>query len=33
MIVRYDPRNLSRIYLLGPDGRYYDIPYPSSLSD
>jgi putative transposase len=26
-IVRYDPRNLSRIYLLGPDGRYYDIPY------
>jgi putative transposase len=27
MIVRYDPRNLSRIYLLGRDGRYYDIPY------
>jgi putative transposase len=27
MTVRYDPRNLSRIYLLGPDGRYYDIPY------
>jgi putative transposase len=27
MVVRYDPRNLSRIYLLGPDGRYYDIPY------
>ena len=27
MIVRYDPRDLSRIYLLGPDGRYYDIPY------
>ena len=27
MIVRYDPRNLSRVYLLGPDGRYYDIPY------
>lgn len=27
MIVRYDPRNLSRIHLLGPDGRYYDIPY------
>jgi putative transposase len=27
MIVRYDPRNLSRIYLLGPDGTYYDIPY------
>jgi putative transposase len=27
MIVRYDPRNLSRIYVLGPDGRYYDIPY------
>lgn len=27
MIVRYDPRDLSRIYLLGPDGRYYDVPY------
>jgi len=27
MIVRYDPCDLSRIYLLGPDGRYYDIPY------
>jgi putative transposase len=27
VIVRYDPRNLSRIYLLGPDGRYYDIAY------
>ena len=27
MIVRYDPRNLSRIHLLGPDGRYYDVPY------
>ncbi len=27
MVVRYDPRDLSRIYLLGPDGRYYDIPY------
>ena len=24
MIVRYDPRDLSRIYLLGPDGIYYD---------
>jgi putative transposase len=27
MIVRYDPRDLSRIYLLGPDGQYYDIAY------
>lgn len=27
MIVRYDPRNLSRIYLLGADGNYYDLSY------
>lgn len=27
MMVRYDPRDLSRIYLLGPDGRYYDLSY------
>lgn len=27
MIVRYDPRDLSRIYLLGPDGTYYDLSY------
>ena len=27
MIVRYDPRDLSRIYLLGPDGVYYDLSY------
>ncbi len=27
MIVRYDPRNLSRVYLLAPDGIYYDLPY------
>jgi putative transposase len=27
MIVRYDPRDLSRIYLLAPDGQYYDLPY------
>lgn len=26
-IVRYDPRDLSRVYLLGPDGQYYDVPY------
>lgn len=26
-IVRYDPRDLSRIYLLGPDGVYYDLNY------
>ena len=27
MIVRYDPKDLSRIYLMGPDGIYYDIAY------
>ena len=27
MIVRYDPRDLSRIYLLGPDDAYYDLSY------
>jgi putative transposase len=27
MIVRYDPRDLSRIYLLAPDDRYYDLSY------
>jgi putative transposase len=27
MVVRYDPRDLSRIYLLGPDGSYYDLSY------
>lgn len=27
MIVRYDPRDLSRVYLLGPDGHYYDLTY------
>jgi putative transposase len=27
MIVRYDPRDLSRIYLLAPDGAYYDLTY------
>ncbi len=27
MIVRYDPRDLSRIYLLAPDGGYYDLTY------
>ena len=27
MIMRYDPRDLSRIYLLGPDGTYYDLAY------
>jgi len=29
MIVRYDPRDLSRIYLLAPDGQYYDVNYRS----
>ncbi|WP_354079432.1 Mu transposase C-terminal domain-containing protein [Bradyrhizobium sp. S3.5.5] len=27
MVIRYDPRDLSRIYLLGPDGTYYDLSY------
>jgi putative transposase len=27
MILRYDPRDLSRIYLLGPDDIYYDLNY------
>lgn len=27
MIVRYDPRDLSRVYLWAPDGRYYDLSY------
>jgi putative transposase len=27
MIIRYDPRDLSRIYLRGPDGTYYDLSY------
>ena len=27
MIVRYDPRDLSRVFLLAPDGQYYDLPY------
>lgn len=27
MIIRYDPRDLSRIYLLAPDDVYYDLSY------
>jgi putative transposase len=27
VMIRYDPRDLSRIYLLGPDGVYYDLNY------
>ena len=27
MVVRYDPRDLSRVYLWAPDGRYYDLSY------
>lgn len=27
MIVRYDPRDLSRVHLLAPDGCYYDLTY------
>jgi putative transposase len=27
MIVRFDPRDLSRIFLLAPDGQYHDLPY------
>jgi putative transposase len=29
MIVRYDPRDLSRVFLLAPDGQYYDVNYRS----
>lgn len=27
MVVRYDPRDLSRAYLLAPDGQYYELSY------
>jgi putative transposase len=27
MIIRYDPRDLSRVHLLTPDGAYYDLSY------
>lgn len=27
VIIRYDPRDLSRVYLLGPDHAYYDVSY------
>lgn len=27
MIIRYDPRDLSRVYLLAPDSTYYDLSY------
>lgn len=27
MMIRYDPRDLSRIHLLAPDGQYYDLTY------
>jgi putative transposase len=27
VMVRYDPRDLSRLYLLAPDGQYYDLHY------
>lgn len=27
VLVRYDPRNLSKVYVAGPDGRYHPIPY------
>jgi putative transposase len=39
LVVRYDPRNLSRIYVLGPDRHYHPVPYanlthpPISLSE
>lgn len=26
-LVRYDPRDLSRVYMLAPDGQYYDLHY------
>jgi len=27
LVVRYDPRNLSRLFVLGTDLRYHDVPY------
>jgi putative transposase len=27
LLVRYDPRNLSKVYVAGPDRRYHPIPY------
>lgn len=27
VLVRYDPRNLSKVYVAGSDGRYHPIPY------
>ncbi|MEO8250645.1 MAG: Mu transposase C-terminal domain-containing protein [Burkholderiales bacterium] len=27
MLVRYDPRNLSKVYVAGPDSRFHPIPY------
>lgn len=27
VLVRYDPRNLSKVYIAGPDQRYHPIPY------
>ena len=27
VLVRYDPRNLSKVYVAGPDDRYHPIPY------
>jgi len=26
-MVRYDPRNLSKVYVMGPDRRYFPVPY------
>jgi putative transposase len=31
LVVRYDPRNMSRLYVLGPDRQYYDVPYANLL--
>ena len=27
LLVKYDPRNLSRVYVLDPDGRHWPVPY------
>ena len=32
VIVRYDPRDLSRLYVLGPDRRYFEVPYSNLLN-
>ena len=32
LIIRYDPRDLSRLYVLGPEGQYFEVPYANLLN-